>query len=103
VAGGLVKAGFHLGYGFGRKRVDSSRCTGCAACVQVCPVGNIRLDLGHVRIGGGCADCFGCLHACPVSAISFGRLSVTPATRYRSPLSGPACPGGPERVSFGHG
>jgi len=54
--------------------IDSERCTGCGACVEVCPAGAIRLVDG---VAGGyavvdqekCQECEACLDACPQGAI----------------------------------
>jgi len=54
--------------------IDSERCTGCGACVEVCPAGAIRLV---DAVSGGyadvdqekCLECEACLDACPQGAI----------------------------------
>jgi ferredoxin len=61
--------------------VDVARCTGCGACVEVCPTGAIRLVEGET---GRCAEvdqrecrgCEACVEACPEGAIM---LEVEPA------------------------
>ncbi len=52
--------------------IERSTCTGCAACVDVCPVGAIALDeregvatLNQVQ----CRECLACLEICPTGAI----------------------------------
>jgi NAD-dependent dihydropyrimidine dehydrogenase PreA subunit len=54
--------------------IDSERCTGCGACVEVCPVGAIRLIEGetarHAEIDQEkCRQCEACIEACPERAI----------------------------------
>ncbi|MCK5706826.1 MAG: 4Fe-4S binding protein [Candidatus Aureabacteria bacterium] len=50
--------------------VDSSKCTGCGACVGVCPVEAITIENGKAVINDLCIDCGACVGACPVEAIS---------------------------------
>ena len=50
--------------------VDVTRCTGCGACVEVCPVGAIALIDGKARVEEElCTGCGVCLDACPEGAI----------------------------------
>ncbi|MGM0401563.1 MAG: DUF362 domain-containing protein [Chloroflexota bacterium] len=50
--------------------VDEERCTGCGTCVEVCPVGAIRLVDGVATITQEkCIECEACLSACPETAI----------------------------------
>jgi NAD-dependent dihydropyrimidine dehydrogenase PreA subunit len=54
--------------------IDSERCTGCGACVQVCPVGAIRVIEGetgdYAEIDQEeCRQCEACIEACPEQAI----------------------------------
>jgi NAD-dependent dihydropyrimidine dehydrogenase PreA subunit len=56
-------------------RVDRERCTGCGACVEVCPTGAIRLtedETGrHAEIDEErCQECEACVEACPEGAIA---------------------------------
>lgn len=51
-------------------RVDEESCTGCGACVELCPVGAITLVAGHAHIDQAtCIDCEACVDACPEGAI----------------------------------
>ena len=51
-------------------RVDSERCTGCGACVDVCPAGAIRLVDHLASIDAGlCRECQACMEVCPQGAI----------------------------------
>jgi ferredoxin/flavodoxin len=50
------------------KTVDEEKCTRCAICKQVCPVGAVTLDPGPV-FDAHCFDCFSCIRECPEDAI----------------------------------
>jgi ferredoxin/flavodoxin len=50
------------------KTIDEKKCTQCAICKQVCPVGAVTLDPGPV-FSGRCFDCFSCIRECPEDAI----------------------------------
>ena len=50
--------------------VDIARCTGCGACVEVCPVEAIALVDGKARVDeDACTGCGACVDACPERAI----------------------------------
>jgi len=50
--------------------VDMARCTGCGACVEVCPVEAIALVDGKARVDEKlCTGCEACADACPEGAI----------------------------------
>lgn len=50
--------------------VDETRCSGCGACIEVCPTGaiSIRGDTAVIN-QEGCTQCEACFHACPQQAI----------------------------------
>ena len=51
--------------------IDVEQCTGCGACVEVCPAGALYLVIGKAMMDGTlCRDCEACLAACPTGAIS---------------------------------
>lgn len=52
-------------------KVDQKLCTGCGACVEVCPVGVITLEAGKARVDEHeCIECGACEPECPVDAIT---------------------------------
>jgi Pyruvate/2-oxoacid:ferredoxin oxidoreductase delta subunit len=50
--------------------VDFPRCTGCGACIEVCPVEAITLvnDKAHID-HGICTGCEACINICPEDAL----------------------------------
>ena len=51
--------------------VNKNKCTGCGACVNVCPVGAISMKDGKAVIDQEkCIKCGKCLDVCPQGAIS---------------------------------
>ena len=51
-------------------KVDNSKCTGCGACVDICPVDAIKIENEKAVISDDCVDCGACTSQCPVEAIS---------------------------------
>jgi NAD-dependent dihydropyrimidine dehydrogenase PreA subunit len=51
-------------------KVDIEKCTGCAVCVDACPLEAIKVENGKANIGDNCAECGVCIKECPNSAIS---------------------------------
>ena len=52
-------------------RVDVEKCTGCAQCVEACPVEAITLEDEKAVIDqDNCLDCAACVAECPTEAIS---------------------------------
>ena len=51
--------------------VDAEKCTGCEACVEVCPVDAISVDDGLAKVNAEeCTECGLCVEECPSEAIS---------------------------------
>ncbi|MDP8257847.1 MAG: 4Fe-4S binding protein [Candidatus Aadella gelida] len=51
-------------------KVNNEKCTGCGACVSVCPVDAIKIENGKAVISEECVDCGECVTQCPVEALS---------------------------------
>ncbi len=67
--------------------VDSTRCTGCGACLQVCPSDAIRLVNDCAQIDAArCNDCRACVEVCPSDAIITAVPAIVPAARALSPV-----------------
>ena len=50
--------------------IRTERCTGCTACVEVCPVGALYLVDGKAAVDETlCRECDACISACPAEAI----------------------------------
>jgi ferredoxin len=50
--------------------IDAERCTGCGACLGVCPAGAIALVNGGARVvEETCTGCGACLDVCPEDAM----------------------------------
>jgi len=54
-----------------RFHIDADKCTGCATCVRLCPIGNIRMVASLPEVGARCLTCGACYHNCPSAAIRY--------------------------------
>ncbi len=51
--------------------IDKGTCTGCEACVSICPVEAISMKDGKADVDANtCTSCGACVDECPVEAIS---------------------------------
>jgi len=51
--------------------IDKEKCTGCGACVDVCPVDALKLEDDKAVVDPEtCIDCGTCVDECPVEAIT---------------------------------
>ena len=84
-AGGL-KSGI-INYGFNKymlsnvKYTVNKSCIGCGACEKLCPVNNIKMNLGKPQFSDRCISCYACIHKCPEKAINLGKKTEN-KTRY---------------------
>ncbi|MBU1007002.1 MAG: 4Fe-4S binding protein [Candidatus Omnitrophica bacterium] len=52
-------------------KVDKSKCTGCGACVEICPVNAVKIENKKAIVDEKeCAECGVCINECPNEAIS---------------------------------
>jgi len=65
--------------------IDLDKCTGCGACVGVCPFGLLEVVDDKVKLADGCTLCGACRDACPVEAITIeeGREAGAADASYR--------------------
>jgi ferredoxin len=50
--------------------IDEGRCTGCGACVEICPAGAIALAHEKAQVDEAlCTGCHACVDVCPQEAI----------------------------------
>lgn len=60
-----------------KMQVNAEQCTGCGACIDVCPTGAIHLSDGLAILSQAtCTQCQDCVDACPVGAITTVELPV---------------------------
>lgn len=50
-------------------KINSDKCTGCGACIEVCPIDAIRLQNDKAVVGDDCVECGACVNECPNEAI----------------------------------
>lgn len=69
--------------------VDAGLCTGCGACLEVCPRAVLALDDAPVQVvdPDACIECGACGRNCPVAAITV-RSGVGCAAYYLDRLMG---------------
>jgi len=61
----------------------TEQCTGCGACLEVCPFGAIETRDGKAFITEACRACGQCLDACPVGAIVMKSAEAVALTDYK--------------------
>ncbi len=51
-------------------KIDTLKCTGCGACIYVCPVGVLEVVDMKCRVNEGCISCGKCIEVCNWMAIT---------------------------------
>jgi len=51
-------------------KIDKEKCTGCSACVDVCPVKAIEIKNDKAIVSDECVECSACVNECPNEAIA---------------------------------
>lgn len=75
--------------------IDAEKCTGCGACLEVCPTGALYLVDGKASVDTAlCRECEVCMEACPTGAIA----SVKERARTAEPVRVPAVRPEPEVI-----
>ena len=85
VKSGPVNALFNAVYIKSVTPSATDACTGCGACVRLCPLGNIRLEAGRPAWGKACTHCMACVSGCPQGAVECGK-GTRGKRRYRCPV-----------------
>lgn len=67
----MIKKLFSMQY-----RISQKTCTGCGACLEVCPTEAIRLENGRAVITMECIACGACPRVCPEGAIKQARAAA---------------------------
>lgn len=59
--------------------IRSDRCNRCGRCTRACPRALIRVTSGYVHVDtSACTTCFACADVCQTGALTRGRLPVRP-------------------------
>jgi len=67
-------------------KVDAAACTGCGACVAVCPMQVIELRGDVAQVLEGCSGCEACRDWCPQGALIPDEQAMTALrARFRRP------------------
>jgi ferredoxin len=66
--------------------IDATQCTGCGACMEICPSGAIYLVDGRAVVDRElCNECEACLTVCPAEAIAITSVAQPMPESVRMP------------------
>ena len=65
-------------------KIDTLKCTGCEACVYVCPVGVLFVEDMKCRVAEGCISCGLCVDQCSWRAITLEKQPKSKKARKRN-------------------
>jgi ferredoxin len=68
-------------------KIDTLKCTGCEACLYVCPAGVLYIDDMKCKVAEGCITCGICVDHCHWQAITLEDKPNKPSKRGKTPLS----------------
>jgi Na+-translocating ferredoxin:NAD+ oxidoreductase RNF subunit RnfB len=72
-------------------KIDADRCTGCLACMRICPTHAIRVKNGKARYEPDqCIDCGSCLTVCRTGAITATTLSSEDLSKFQFKVAIPS-------------
>lgn len=55
-------------------KIDLEKCTGCSSCVEICPVGAIKIKKEKAVVNKSeCVECGNCVDECPNGALSLSK------------------------------
>ncbi|MBI2567021.1 MAG: ferredoxin family protein [Candidatus Schekmanbacteria bacterium] len=71
-------------------RIEIGTCTGCGACVRVCPTDVLRLAATHppvavIAFPDDCQTCYCCEIDCPTGAIHVGPFRRSQVSLWEAP------------------
>ncbi len=80
--------------------LDVTRCTGCGACVEICPTSALTLVEGKAHLDDAlCKGCEACIQACPAGALQavleIEAVPLAPRVPEYVSLSSPVAPSVP--------
>jgi NAD-dependent dihydropyrimidine dehydrogenase PreA subunit len=82
--------------------IDNNKCTGCGACIKICPQGAITTQNDVAVISQGqCSQCGQCAEVCPAGAIRSRALVYSETIKGGNTMRGRGWFGGSRGSGFG--